>query len=677
MTVKTATSLEHMSVNTIRFLAADAVEKAQSGHAGTPMGAASTAYVLWQHFLKHSPTQPEWVDRDRFVLSSGHASLLLYALLHLTGYELSLEDLKNFRQWDSLTPGHPEFRHTPGVETTTGPLGQGFAIAVGLAIAEVHLAARYNRPDVAPIVDHYTYVLASDGDLMEGVASEAASLAGHLRLGKLICLYDDNHVTIEGSTQLAFTEDRTARFQAYGWHVQRIEDANDLDSITAAIKAARAVTQRPSLIAIQSIIGYGSPGKQGTSAAHSGPLGERDLLAAKKHLGWPYTEPFYIPLEVLEHYRAAVETGKQHVAEWISRFERYQSKHPRDAAEFERVMRRELPAGWEKLLPTFEANSKSVATRKANAPIINSLAPTISELMGGSADLAPSNITLIEGSEDFAPGQYQGRNLRFGVREHAMAAIVNGLALHGGVLPYGATYFTFCDYMRPAVRLGAMMKLPLIYLFTHDSIALGQDGPTHQPVEQLFGLRSVPNLTVIRPCDANEASEAWRMAICSTRGPTCLILSRQDLPVLDRQKYAPACGLEKGAYVLSEAESGKPDIILIATGSEVHLALDAQLRLPEMGLYARVVSMPSWELFAVQPRSYKESVFPPDVKARIAIEAGSTLGWERWVGDGGKIVGFDRFGASGPSNRLLEEFGFTIEHIVTLALEMCGKKPLI
>jgi transketolase len=670
MTVKMASSLEHMSVNTIRFLAADAVEKAQSGHAGTPMGAAPMAYVLWQHFLKHSPTQPEWVDRDRFVLSSGHASMLLYALLHLTGYELSLEDLKNFRQWDSLTPGHPEFGHTPGIETTTGPLGQGFATAVGLAIAEAHLAARYNRPDIPPIVDHYTYVLASDGDLMEGVASEAASLAGHLRLGKLICLYDDNHVTIEGSTQLAFTEDRTARFQAYGWHVQCIEDANDLDSIAAAIKAARAITQRPSLIAVQSIIGYGSPGKQGTSAAHSGPLGEEELLAAKKNLGWPYAEPFYIPVEVQKHYRAAVETGKQQVAEWVSRFEAYQSKHPREAAEFKRVMRREPPAGWEERLPTFEANSKGVATRKASASIINSLAPTLSELMGGSADLAPSNATLIECSEDFAPGQYQGRNLRFGVREHAMGAVVNGLALHGGILPYGATYFTFCDYMRPAVRLGAMMKLPLIYLFTHDSIALGQDGPTHQPVEQLFGLRSVPNLTVIRPCDANEASEAWRIAICSKQGPTCLILSRQGLPVLDRRKYAPARGLEKGAYVLSEAEGGRPDLILIATGSEVHLALDAQLRLAEMGLCARVVSMPSWELFVVQPRSYKEGVFPPDVKARVAIEAGSTLGWERWVGDGGKIIGLDRFGASGPSSRLLEEFGLTVENVVTVALEL-------
>jgi transketolase len=669
MTVMMAPSLEHMSINSIRFLAADAVEEAQSGHAGTPMGAASTAYVLWQHFLRHSPTQPEWFDRDRFVLSSGHASMLLYALLHLTGYELSLEDLKDFRKWDSLTPGHPEFRHTPGVEATTGPLGQGFATAVGLAMAEAHLAARYNKPDVPPIVDHHTYVLASDGDLMEGVASEAASLAGHLRLGKLICFYDDNHVTIEGSTQLAFTEDRATRFQAYGWHVQCIDDANDLDSIAAAIKEARAMTERPSLIAIQSIIGYGSPGKQGTSAAHSDPLGEEDLLAAKKNLGWPYTEPFYIPLEVLEHYRAAVETGKQRVAEWTSRLETYRSKHPRDAAEFERVMRRELPDDWEKHLPTFEANSKDVATRKANEPIINCLAPTISELMGGSADLAPSNMTLIEGCEDFAPGQYQGRNLRFGVREHAMGAIVNGLALHGGVLPYGATYFTFCDYMRPAIRLGAMMRLPLIYLFTHDSIALGQDGPTHQPVEQLFGLRSVPNLTVIRPCDANEASEAWRMAIRNKQGPTCLILSRQDVPVLDRQKYAPARGLEKGAYVLSEAKGGKPDLILIATGSEVHLALDAQLRLAEMGVYARVVSMPSWELFAAQPLSYKEGVFPPDVKARVAIEAGSTLGWERWVGDEGKIVGCDRFGASGPSDRLLEEFGFTIENIASIALE--------
>ncbi|MDH3674331.1 MAG: transketolase [Anaerolineae bacterium] len=673
MAAKITPNLDQMCVNTIRFLAADAVEKAQSGHAGTPMGAAPIAYVLWSRFLKHSPRQPDWVNRDRFILSSGHASMMLYALLHLTGYELSLAELKNFRQWGSLTPGHPEYRHTPGVEITTGPLGQGFANAVGIAMAEAHLAARYNMPGLPPIVDHHTYVLASDGDLMEGVASEAASLAGHLCLGRLICLYDDNHVTIEGFTALAFTEDRVARFQAYGWHVQRIADANDLQSVAAAIEAAQAVTDRPSLIAIQSTIGYGSPSKQGTSAAHSGALGVEDLLAAKKNLGWPVTEPFHVPIEVREHFQAAVEMGRKQVAEWQSRFDNYRENYPSEAAEFERIMRGELPPDWEDHLPTFEANTHGIATRKVNAPLINSLAPVISELMGGSADLAPSNITLIESSEDFAAGCYQGRNLRFGVREHAMGSIINGLAVHGGVLPYGATYFTFYDYMRPAVRLGAMMKLRIIYVFTHDSIAVGEDGPTHQPVEQLFGLRSVPNLTVIRPCDANEASEAWRLAILNSQGPTCLVLSRQNLPVLDRQTYAPAYGVQKGAYVLSEAEGGQPGLILIATGSEVHVALKAQSQLATMGLKTRVVSMPSWELFARQPQSYKDNVLPPDVKARLAIEAGSTLGWERWVGQEGAIIGLDRFGISAPYQKLLEELGFTGENVVKIALELVGK----
>jgi transketolase len=540
-------------------------------------------------------------------------------------------------------------------------------------MAEAHLAARYNMPGLPPIVDHHTYVLASDGDLMEGVASEAASLAGHLCLGRLICLYDDNHVTIEGFTALAFTEDRVARFLAYGWHVQRIADANDLQSVAAAIEAAQAVTDRPSLIAIQSTIGYGSPSKQGTSAAHSGALGVEDLLAAKKNLGWPVTEPFHVPIEVREHFQAAVEMGRKQVAEWQSRFDNYRENYPSEAAEFERIMRGELPPDWEDHLPTFEANKHGIATRKVNAPLINSLAPVISELMGGSADLAPSNITLIESSEDFAAGCYQGRNLRFGVREHAMGSIINGLAVHGGVLPYGATYFTFYDYMRPAVRLGAMMKLRIIYVFTHDSIAVGEDGPTHQPVEQLFGLRSVPNLTVIRPCDANEASEAWRLAILNSQGPTCLVLSRQNLPVLDRQTYAPAYGVQKGAYVLSEAEGGQPGLILIATGSEVHVALKAQSQLATMGLKTRVVSMPSWELFARQPQSYKDNVLPPDVKARLAIEAGSTLGWERWVGQEGAIIGLDRFGISAPYQKLLEELGFTGENVVKIALELVGK----
>jgi transketolase len=672
MTQDATHDLELRCVNTLRFLSADAVEQAQSGHAGTPMGAAPIAFVLWSRFLKHSPTQPDWVDRDRFVLSSGHASLLLYALLHLTGYALPLDELKRFRQWGSLAPGHPEYRHTPGVEATTGPLGQGLANAVGMAMAEAHLAAQFNRVGMPPIVDHHTYVLVSDGDLMEGVASEAASLAGHLRLGKLICLYDDNQVTIEGPTDLTFSEDTLVRFQAYGWHVQRVQDANDLDAVTAGIECAQSIIDRPSFIAIRSIIGYGSPSKQGLSTAHSGALGEADLLAAKETLQWPSSTSFHVPGDVQDHYRAAVEMGRRWVAEWQSRFESYREHYPHEAAEFERIMRGELPPGWKKLLPTFKANAKPLATRKANAPIIKSLAPAVPELLGGSADLAQSNVTRIDGCQDFTPGHYQGRNMHFGVREHAMGSIMNGLALHGGILPYGGTYLTFFDYMRPAVRLAAMMKLRVIYIFTHDSIALGEDGPTHQPVEQLLGLRSVPNLTVIRPCDANEASEAWKAAVGNTQGPTCLVLSRQSLPILDRHKYAPACQLQYGAYILSEAEGGQPEIVLVGTGSEVHLALEVQSRLGELGIRARVVSMPSWELFQVQPQSYKDEVFPRHVKARIAIEAGSTLGWERWVGDEGKIFGIDRFGASAPAQTLLQEFGFTAENALKVALEMLG-----
>ena len=662
-------TFEQTCVNTIRFLAADAVEKARSGHAGTPMGAAPTAYVLWNRFLKHSPTHPDWFNRDRFVLSSGHASLLLYSRRHLTGYGLPLEELKNFRQWHSLTPGHPEYRHTPGVETTTGPLGQGFANAVGMAMAEAHLAARYNRPDFK-IVDHYTYVLASDGDLMEGLAAEAASLAGHLRLGKLICLYDNNHVSIEGPTDLAFTEDRMARFQAYGWHVQQVEDANDLDSVAAALETARSILDRPSLVAVQSIIGYGSPGKQGTSAAHAGALGQADVQAAKKNLGWPYTEPFVVPAEVQEHFLTAVEIGKKQVTQWENVLAGYRAHYPADAVEFERVLQGALPPSWEQHLPTFEADAKGIATRRANAPIISSLAQVLPELMGGSADLAGSNVSTIKGEKDFAPGEYDGRIIHFGVREHAMGSIINGLALHGGILPFGATYLIFYDYMRPAIRMGALMKLRVIYLFTHDSISLGEDGPTHQPVEHLLGLRSVPNVTMIRPCDANEAVEAWRIAVRGTGGPTCLALSRQDLPVLDRQKYGPAAGVQKGAYVLSEAEGGAADLILIGTGAEVHLALLAQAQLAELGVRARVVSMPSWELFKAQSQFYRDEVLPPHIKARLAIEAGATIGWERWVGDAGRIIGLDHFGASASGKKLLEAFGFTVENIVKTALDI-------
>jgi len=661
--------LDLLSINTIRFLAIDAVEKAKSGHAGTPMGAAPVIYTLWNRFLKHSPSNPDWVDRDRFVLSSGHASMMLYAILYLSGYNISLDDLKNFRQLNSLAPGHPEFRHTPGVETTTGPLGQGFANAVGMAMAEAHLASRFNRPD-AKIVDHYTYVLVSDGDLMEGVASEAASLAGHLRLGKLICFYDDNRVTIEGSTDLAFTEDRVARFRSYGWHVQQLNDGNDLNNVSEAIKNAQETPDKPSLIAIHSLIGFGSPNKQGKSVAHSGALGADELRLTKKNLNWPYEESFFVPPEVRRHLGKAVDKGNTLVSDWTHQFEKYKAKYPDEANEFSRIMSRELPTNWEDHLPIFEPESGKMSTRKANTPIINKLSQVIPEFMGGSADLAPSNVTKIENSENFAPESYHGRVLHFGVREHAMGSILNGMTAHGGVRPYGATYLTFYDYMRPAVRLSAMMKLPVIYIFTHDSIAVGEDGPTHQPIEQLIGLRSVPNITVIRPCDANEACEAWRVAISNTKGPTCLILSRQDLPILDRQKYALAKNLERGAYIISDPQRRNPELLLVGTGAEVHLALEAQLKLADLDIHARVVSMPSWELFNAQSASYKQSIFPDTIKARIAIEAGSAIGWERWVGDQGEIIGIDHFGISAPANELFKLFGFTVDNVVNTALKL-------
>ena len=665
--------IDSLSINTIRFLVADAVEKAKSGHIGTPMGITPVVYALWNRYLKHSPTHPDWVNRDRFVLSSGHASMMLYSFLHLTGYQISLGDLKNFRQLGSLAPGHPEYRHTPGVETTTGPLGQGFATAVGMAMAEAHLAAKFNKPDL-PIIDHFTYVLASDGDLMEGVASEAASLAGHLCLGKLICLYDDNHVTIEGSTSLAFSEDRIARFNAYGWHTQRVRDANDLQSIQAAICIAQEITNQPSIIAINSEIGYGSPNKQGKSSAHSGAFGPEELAYTKKNLGWPYTEAFYVPDSVREHMGKAVVKGKEMVSEWMQKFNLYQKEYPDEAKEFLRITKGELPDGWEKHLPVFKADDGKLATRSANAPILNALSTQLPELMGGSADLAPSNVTQLKDCGEFSAASYQGQVIHFGVREHAMGAVLNGLAVHGGVLPFGSTYLTFFDYMRPSVRMTAMMGLPVIYIFTHDSIAVGEDGPTHQPIEQLIGLRSVPNLTMIRPCDANEAREAWKIAINNTDGPTCLILSRQALPILDRKKYAPAEMVERGAYILSDPEKSKPEMILIGTGSEVHLALEAQEKLNESGIHARVVSMPSWNLFECQPDSYKQMVLPNNIKKRIAIEAGSTLGWARWVGDEGRVIGIDRFGISAPAEKLFKVFGFTVENIVKTAYEMTKEK---
>jgi len=649
----------------------DGVQKAKSGHPGMPMGAAAMAYVLWTRFLRHSPANPTWLNRDRFVLSAGHGSMLLYGLLHLTGYDLPLEELQNFRQWGSRTPGHPEYGLAPGVETTTGPLGQGFTNGVGMAIAEVYLAAHFNRPG-HKIVDHYVYAIVSDGDLMEGVASEAASLAGHLRLGRLIYLYDDNRISIEGSTDLTFTEDRGRRFEAYGWHVQHV-DGYDLEGIAAAIRAAQA-DPRPSLILARTNIGYGSPHKQDTAEAHGAPLGEEEVWLTKENLGWPTEPPFLIPDQALAHFRQALEKVRIWEAEWQARFEAYAAEYSDLAEEWRLVMSGELPAGWDADLPTFRPEDGPVATRVASGKVLNAIAPYLPTLMGGSADLAPSCNTYLKGYGDFSADNRGGRNFHFGVREHAMAGILSGMALHGGVIPYGGTFLVFSDYMRPSIRLAAMMEIPVIYVFTHDSIGIGEDGPTHQPIEQIAALRAIPHLTVIRPADATETVVAWRVALEHREGPVALILTRQGLPILDRTVLAPADGLTRGAYVLAEAEGGRPDVILIATGSEVHVALAAQKWLAEQEVKARVVSMPSWELFEQQPQSYHDEVLPPEVTARLAIEAGVPQGWHRYVGTGGDVIGIERFGASAPYKVLWEKYGFTAENIAARALEMLKRR---
>ena len=659
--------LDQLCINTLRTLAMDMVQRANSGHPGMPMGAADMAYVLWTRFLRHNPANPNWPDRDRFVLSAGHGSTLLYSLLHLTGYDLPLEELMSFRQWGSCTPGHPEYGCAPGVETTTGPLGQGFANGVGMAIAEAYLAARFNRPG-HKIVDHYVYAIVSDGDLMEGIASEAASLAGHLRLGKLIYLYDDNRVTIEGSTDLAFTEDRGKRFEAYGWHVQRV-DGYDLEAIADAIRAAQR-DPRPSLIMARTHLAYGSPHKQNDAKAHGAPLGEEEVRLTKKNLGWPTEQPFLIPEEALAHFRQALERGRAWEAEWRARFEAYAAEYPDLAEEWRMAMAGELPPDWDASLPVFKPEDGPMSTRVASGKALNSIAPRLPTLIGGSADLAPSTKTYLEGLGDFGAEDRLGRNLHFGVREHAMGGILNGMALHGGVIPFGGTFLVFSDYMRPSIRLAAMMKLPVIYVFSHDSLWIGEDGPTHQPVEQLASLRAIPNLTVIRPADANETVVAWRVALEQRSGPVALILSRQSLPILDRSSLAPAEELVRGAYVLAEAEGGQPDIILIATGSEVHLALAARERLAERGVRARVVNMPSWELFDRQPESYRQAVLPPHVTARLAIEAGVSQGWHRYVGPAGDVMSIERFGASAPYKVLQEKFGFTAENVAQRALAL-------
>lgn len=662
--------LDKLCVNTIRMLSVDCVENANSGHPGMPMGAATMAYVLWTRFLRHNPANPDWPDRDRFVLSAGHGSMLLYSLLHLAGYDLSLEELKNFRQWGSKTPGHPESYVTAGVETTTGPLGQGFANGVGMAVAERYLGARFNLPN-HQIVNHYIYGIVSDGDLMEGVSHEAASLAGHLKLGNIIYLYDDNHISIDGSTDLSFTEDRIERFEAYGWHVQRVEDGNDVEAIETAIRAAQEEDVRPSLVSVQTHIGYGSPHKQDTSSAHGEPLGAEEIKLTKENLGWPVDPAFFVPDEVQNHFRQALEKGKALEKEWTDRFEAYEKSHAELALQWKQWIKGELPDGWDKKLPSFPTDAKGTATRGVSGTVLNAVAPILPNLIGGSADLAPSNKTFIKGEEVFQGGQFGGRNFHFGVREHGMGSIMNGMALHGGLIPYGGTFLVFADYMRPPIRLAAMMGLKVVYVFTHDSIGLGEDGPTHQPVEHLAALRAIPNLTVLRPCDANETVEAWRFALEQKDGPIVLALTRQSVPVLDREAFASADGFHRGAYVLSPADEDEdPDVILMGTGSEVHIAIEAARTLEEKGISARVVSMPSWELFDRQPEAYQSRVLPAAVKARVAVEAGITQGWHRYLGEKGEFVGIDHFGASAPYKTLYEKFGITTDRVVEKALEL-------
>jgi transketolase len=680
-------SIDQLCINAIRTLSIDAVQKANSGHPGAPMGLAPAAYVLWTRFLKHNPKNPNWSDRDRFVLSAGHGSMLIYSMLHLTGYDLPLEQIQQFRQWGSRTPGHPERGHTPGVETTTGPLGQGFGNGVGMGIAEAYLSARYNRPGF-DIVDHFTYAIVSDGDLMEGVAAEAASLAGHLKLGKLIYLYDNNRISLAGAADLSFTEDCAKRFEAYGWHTVTVEDGNDIAAIERALGAARQEKSRPSLVLLRTHIGYGSPGKQDSFEAHGAPLGAAEVKLTKEKLGWPVEPAFYLPDDALAHFREAVSQGGKVEADWQDLFGRYRQKYPELAAEFEQIMSGRQPAGWETSIPSFAADPKGIATRAASGKILTAIAAKLPTLIGGSADLNPSTFTVLPKMGDFeSPEQvcadnqgsaggawdYSGRNLHFGVREHGMGAALNGMAAHGGILPFGSTFLIFSDYLRPSIRLAALMQLGVIYVFTHDSIGVGEDGPTHQPVEQLAALRAIPRLIVIRPGDANETSVAWQIAIENRACPVALVLTRQNVPTIDRSQFAPAEGLRKGAYVLADAPGGKPDILLIATGSEVSLALAAREKLSDQGILARVVSMPSWELFDQQPQAYRDEVLPSSIRARVAVEAGLPHGWHRYVGAAGHVIGVEGFGASAPGNVVMEKFGFTVENVITVAKEQLSQ----
>lgn len=653
--------LDQLSINTLRFLAVDAVDKAKSGHPGAPLGDAPMAYLLWHKYMRHNPLNSHWANRDRFVLSNGHASAMLYSLLYLSGYKLSLEDVKQFRQWGSLTPGHPEYHHTDGVEITTGPLGQGFANGVGMAVAERHLAAVYNKPGF-DIVDHYTYVICGDGDLMEGVSHEAASLAGTLRLGKMIYLYDDNLISLDGPTDLSFTEDVIERFEGYHWHTQFVDDGNDLDAISRAIENAKAVVDRPSLIAVRTIIGYGSP-LAGTNKAHGEPLGLEHTKETKKKLGWSHEETFYVPEEAATNWHQIIDNGKKYEADWNDLFSRYKAEFPELAAQFERTYDGKLPDGWEKSLPEFPADSKPVATRTAGNTVMNSFAKVLPEVFGGAADLTASTKTILKDGGNFHIDP-TGRNIFFGVREFAMCAMVNGMAVHGGVIPYGSTFFVFSDYCKPAIRLASLMQSHSIFVFTHDSVALGEDGPTHQPIEHLMALRAVPNIIDLRPADANETSACWGVAL-STKEPSFFALSRQDLPILDNAKYKVFEGVKKGAYILEQG-GDKPDLLIVGTGAEVWTALNGAKALKEQGITARVISMPSWRLFEQQSDAYKDEIFPAHIP-KLAIEAGATLGWWKWVGRHGEVIGLDRFGASAPGTKALEELGFSTENVVKQA----------
>lgn len=667
-----SSQIEKLAVNTIRTLSIDAIERAKSGHPGMPMGAAPMAYTLWTKAMSHNPENPNWFNRDRFVLSAGHGSMLLYSLLHLFGYDVTIDDLKNFRQWGSNTPGHPEYRYTPGVEATTGPLGQGIAMAVGMAMAERHLAATYNR-EKFPIVDHYTYSICGDGDLMEGVSAEAASLAGHLKLGRLIVLYDSNDISLDGELNLSFSENVAKRFEAYGWQVLRVEDGNDLNEIEKALNEAKNETNKPTLIEVKTTIGYGSPNKSGKSDSHGAPLGEEEIRLTKQYYGWEYEESFYVPEEVNEHFNQFKQKGIQKEKDWNDLFQKYKQTYPELANQLEQAMNDELNQDIEQHLPTFK-EGETLATRDASSQFINAISEQLPQFIGGSADLASSNKTLMKSVSNFLAGQYEGRNVWFGVREFAMGAALNGMALHGGLKVFGATFFVFSDYLRPAIRLAALMKLPVTYVFTHDSIAVGEDGPTHEPIEHLASLRAMPGLSVIRPADGNETIAAWRLALESSEVPTALVLTRQGLKTIKGTDKKAYDGVKKGAYIVSESNQSEVHALLIATGSEVNLAIEAQKELEKEGIYTNVISMPSWDRFEKQSDEYKNTILPPSVKARLAIEMGASLGWSKYVGDNGDVLAIDRFGASAPGNIIIENYGFTVENVISKVKEVIDKQ---